>query len=103
VFHGFNDAGTFRLGVINCSTASAVYPLAEAGLQSSTGGNGGNSPGAFYTGTGVSGRPFRILGYMEWSSGLTTAGAWASGPTAIQLFGPGIKSRVMRFKESTHC
>jgi hypothetical protein len=33
----------------------------------------------------------RILGYMEWGNGLAMAGAWASGPTLIQLFGPGIK------------
>jgi hypothetical protein len=88
---GFNDAGTFRLGVINCSAAGTIYALPEYGLQSSMGGNGGTSAGTFYTGTGVTGKPFRILGYMEWSSGLTTAGVWVSGPTAIQLFGPGIK------------
>src|SRR5262249_45667378 len=32
-----------------------------------------------------------ILGYMEWNVGLAAAGTWASGPTKIQLFGPGIK------------
>jgi hypothetical protein len=88
---GFNDGGTFRLGVINCSTATAIYPLVEYGLPSSTGGNGGNSAGAFYTGTAVTSKPFRILGYMEWSTGLTTAGVWATAPTTLQLFGPGIK------------
>ncbi len=88
---GFNDAGTFRLGLVNCSTASAIFPLDEHNARSSTGGTGGSSAGTYYTGTAVATKAFRILGYLEWSSGLTTAGTWASGPSAIQLFGPSIK------------
>jgi hypothetical protein len=33
----------------------------------------------------------RIIGYAAYDSGLATPGAWGSGPTKIQLFGPGIK------------
>ena len=43
-----------------------------------------------YTGTAVTAKAMRILGYMDWSSGLTTAGTWAIVPTLVQLFGPGI-------------
>jgi hypothetical protein len=63
-------------------------------LASSTaegGAGAADSAGVFYTGTAVSAKALRILGYMEWSSGLTTAGAWAGGPTRIQLFGAGIR------------
>lgn len=33
----------------------------------------------------------RILGYMDWNSGLPTAGQWVAGPNVIQAFGPGIR------------
>src|SRR5262249_2384422 len=36
-------------------------------------------------------KAFRILGYMERSTGLAAAGTWASGPTKIQLLGSGSK------------
>lgn len=90
---GFNDGGTFRLGLINCLTSSGIVPLDEGSLKSSSaeGGSGGaDSAGTIYTGSAVSTKPFRILGYLEWGSGLSTAGAWASAPDMVQLFGPGI-------------
>lgn len=68
--------------------------LDESDLQSPTAiSNAATSAGTFYSpnGTSISNSSFRILGYMDWSSGLTTAGTYASGPTKIQLFGPGIK------------
>jgi hypothetical protein len=53
---------------------------------------GGDSGATLYCSAGaLSNVAMRILGYMEWSTGLTTAGTWASGPTKIQLFGPGVK------------
>jgi hypothetical protein len=95
---GFNDAGTFRLGVINCvvggSSPTQIFALDEFNVKSSTaeGGSGGaDSAAVFYTGTAVTSKAFRILGYMEWSSGLGTAGTWSAVPTLVQLFGPGIK------------
>jgi hypothetical protein len=33
----------------------------------------------------------RILGYLEYASGLATAGTYATAPTKVQLFGPGVK------------
>jgi hypothetical protein len=91
---GFNDGGTFRLGAIKCAVAGRIHPLQDDMLASSTaegGAGAADSAGVFYTGTAVSAKALRILGYMEWSSGLTTAGTWASGPTRIQLFGAGIR------------
>ena len=43
-----------------------------------------------YTDVAVASKAFRILGFMTWENGLTTAGAWGSPPTDVQLFGPGI-------------
>ena len=92
---GFNDAGTFRLGVINCSTSTNIYSLNDGVLASSTaegGAGAADSAGIFYTGTAVSSKAFRILGYIEWSSSGLTAGTWTTTNLLYtQLFGPGIK------------
>jgi hypothetical protein len=91
---GFNDAGTFRLGAINCSTATQIFSLFD-GIRSSTaeGGTGtADSAGVIYTGVAVTNQPMRVLGYAEWnSSGLAAAGTWTSTNfTYVQLYGPGI-------------
>lgn len=89
----FDDGGTVRIGVTNCSAAGAIFGLPEYGLRSSSaegGGGGADSAGVIYTGTAVSSKPFRILGYLEWASGLTTAGTWDTAPTTIHIFGPGV-------------
>lgn len=99
----FNDGGTLRLGVINCVTSaagagagrdvSAIYPLSAWGIASSTaegGAGAADSAQTFYTGTAVTSKAFVVIGYATWESGLATAGTWSSGPTRIQLFGPGV-------------
>jgi hypothetical protein len=49
-----------------------------------------DSAQVIYTGTAVSAKAKRVIGYLEWSSGLATAGTWSAVPTKIQLFGPGV-------------
>jgi hypothetical protein len=91
----FDDAGTIRLGAIQCrigATTPELYPLGQLPRASSTaeGGVGGaDSAGVFYTGTAVTNKAYVILGYAAYESGLATAGAWASQPRQ-QLFGPGV-------------
>jgi hypothetical protein len=91
---GFNDGGTFRLGAINCSDGSRVYPLNE-GLASSTaegGAGAADSLGVIYTGTAVSSKAMRILGYAEWNASGLTAGTWTTtNLSRVQLMGPGIR------------
>ena len=99
----FNDAGTLRLGAINCLTTSAnagsgrnvdaIYPLSAWGIASSTaegGAGAADSAQVFYTGTAVTSKVYTVLGYMTWETGLTTAGTWDAVPTRIQLFGAGV-------------
>lgn len=96
----FNDAGTLRLGVINCLTASVgppvnvnIYPLGQVPLASSTaegGAGGADSTATFYTGTAVAAKAYVVLGYASWESGLAAAGTWSAGPTRIQLFSPNV-------------
>ena len=90
---GFNDAGTFRLGVINCVSSLGIYPLAQFGIASSTaegGAGAADSAQVFYTGTAVTSKSYTILGYLSYESGLGTAGTWSATATRAQLFTPGV-------------
>jgi uncharacterized protein DUF2793 len=90
----FDDAGTIRLGVRNCSDGSNVYGFAANGIGSSTaegGAGGADSAGVTYTGTAVASKPFVIVALAEYDSGLTTAGTWDASPSRISLVGPGTK------------
>lgn len=93
----FNDAGTVRLGVVNCvlgaATPTSIYPLGQFPIGTSTaeGGSGGaDSAQVFYTGTAVASKAYEILAYASYETGVTTAGAWTSAPTRLQLFGDGV-------------
>jgi hypothetical protein len=94
----FDNGGTVVLAlwqsVTGGATPTAIAGLNEAAVASSTAMSGSaTAAGTFYTpnGTTVTSKSFRILGYVDYGSGLATAGTYASAPTTIQLFGPGIK------------
>lgn len=91
----FNDAGILRLGAVNCLTGSvaagwSIYPLRDEVIASSTAvGTGSDSAHVIYTGTAVTSKAVRVLGWLEWSAGLTTAGTWDAVPTKIQMYAAG--------------
>ena len=86
----FNNGGAPLLGVIVCTTGTQTTPLDETTPQNATAiSTGANSGGVFYAASGLSGNAFRILGYLDITE--TTAGTWATGPSKIQIFGPGVK------------
>jgi hypothetical protein len=91
----FDNAGTVVLALVNCSTATQIFPLYEGLVVSTTGiSASATAAGTFYTpnGTSLTNKSFRILGYVEYNStGLATAGTYATSPNFIQVFGPGIK------------
>jgi len=89
----YYNGGTVALGLFNASTATQIFGLPEGALATTAAStNGGSSAGTHYANVStITNTPFRIIGYLEWATGLATAGTWASGPTTIQLFGPGIK------------
>lgn len=89
---GFNDAGTFRLGVINLGTTAV--DIGDDVFASSTvegGAGAADSKGVYYTGTAVSTKPMRVLGYVE--STQATAGTWATAPSKVQLINSWIAMR----------
>jgi len=86
----FNDAGTFRLGVIKCALTDGVYGLQDNVLESSTaegGAGAADSSGVIYTGTAVTSKAMRVLGYLEYT--LTTAGTWNAAPSLISIYSQG--------------
>lgn len=89
---GFNDAGTFRLGAVNCLSGTTIMPLRDDLLASSTaeGGIGGaDSAQVIYTGVAVAAKPMRVLGYVEWSAGLAAVGTYGIVPTKTHMHAMG--------------
>jgi hypothetical protein len=89
----FDDAGTVRMGAINCLSGANIYPLGRHPRVSSTaegGAGAADSAQVFYTGTAVTTKGYVILAYCNYESGLSTAGNWNVSPDTIQLFGRGI-------------
>ncbi len=84
-----DNAGTVNICAYNADTSSSVIDLSESVLQTSQSGTGGGtSAQALYcNASAVATKAVRRLGYVEatWTSGT----GW-SGPTTVQLFGPGI-------------
>lgn len=88
----FDDAGTIRLGVINCLSGTSIYPLQQQGIASSTTeDNSSDSAHAFYAGTGVTLKPYIVLGRLIWNTGLATAGTWNAAADVIVNMAPGVK------------
>ncbi|HWA22337.1 MAG TPA: hypothetical protein VG735_08085 [Caulobacterales bacterium] len=91
----FNDAGTARLGVINCKAPTYIFPLGGStliGTSTAEGGAGAaDAVGTWYTGTAVSAKPYVPVAYATWESGLAAVGTWAGGPTCVKLLGVGDK------------
>lgn len=87
----FNNSGTVVLGAFNALSGRNVAPINEAALQTcASGTSGGSSAQTYYCSTSaVTAKAIKIIGYVEIQE--VTAGTWATGPTYVQLFGPGIK------------
>ncbi|MFT4115415.1 hypothetical protein [Bradyrhizobium sp.] len=88
---GINDAGTYRLGLVNTGRAGASMPVLNPAQQlvtSTAEGGAGAAKSLYiiYTGTAVAGKPYAMLADLDWSSGLTAAGTWDAVPTTISLF-----------------
>lgn len=88
----FDDGGTVRLGLINCLSGASIYPLRSHRFASSTAtGTGSDNAHTFYTTTAVTSKPYIVLGHLDWSGGLATAGTWASAPTLVQTLTPHVQ------------
>lgn len=92
----FDNGGTPVLGLYQ-STIGATLPgsirsIDESAPTSGTAiGAGSTTATVFYTNGTVTSKAFRIIGYLDFSTGQTTAGTWVTAPDKIQLFGPGVR------------
>src|SRR6266446_873143 len=86
----FNNGGTAVLGVYNSLSGTNILCWDETTPANGTGITGSStSPQVWYAASTLSSVVFRILGYVE--STQATAGTWATSPSKVQLFGPGVK------------
>lgn len=86
--------GLFQSTIGTTSAPQGVMPLPEEILWSTTAFSAAaNSPGVIYTNVGIAlaNAPMRILGYMDWATGLILNGTYATLPTQCQQYAPGIK------------
>lgn len=90
---GMNNAGAVALCLFNAvnSSGPSIATIDEGIPQvSQSGTSGGNSAQLYYCNIGsLSSKAVRILGYLEATE--TTAGTWATAPSSLQVFGPGVK------------
>ena len=89
-----NNAGTAELAFYHAynPTGPTLKGLNESGLISTTaegGAGGADSAQTVYSTSARSNVTFRILGYLEITTG-ATAGNWSNAPTVIQVMGPGV-------------
>lgn len=88
----FNDAGTLRLGLVNCLAADlSIMALKDDDLNSSTAEGGAGAADAaqvIYTGAAVAAKAMRVAGYLEYT--LAAKGTWNTAPSKVQLFGAGV-------------
>lgn len=93
IFATYN-AGVPQLGVALCSLSPTIYPCVawETSRKTTVAIDGfSTAAGVLYATAAVSNDAVRIIGYADYSSGLATAGAYASVPTTLQVVGPGVK------------
>lgn len=90
----YDDAGTSRIGVENCynSASTQIFPITETGFESTIlmAALGLGLAGVVYTPVAVVTKPYRVLGFFDWNSGLPTAGSWSAGPDKIQMYSGGV-------------
>jgi hypothetical protein len=89
------DTGsTAVVGLVALTNASGVQQLNEGYVINTTACSAcatATALGTVYTTAAQTGKPFALIGYLEWGSGLGTAGTYASGPTIVASLGPGVK------------
>ena len=89
----FNDAGTLRLGLFQSAGSGIIFPIDMYNVKSTTACSAcatATSAGVWYAPTAMTSTAFRLIGQLEWASGLATSGTYASGPTKTQLYHAGI-------------
>ena len=82
---------TVHIGIINCVSGTNIYPLGKLGIATSVAvDTSADNAQVLYADEALASRPYSIIGYLEWSSGIATAGVWDTAPDIIELYGAGV-------------
>lgn len=81
-----DDAGTPRLGVTVCYTGSTIGQLDESTLVSSfTLNTASDAERTIYSSVAVTNCAMRIIGFLDFNSGLAVEGQWSVAPDKVQM------------------
>lgn len=88
--YAIDNGGTVLLGLQTCASTTQIFSCGDDLLYNTNANNNGtNLNGVLASSTaGLSGKAVRLIGYLEVTE--TTAGTWATAPSKIQVFGPGV-------------
>jgi hypothetical protein len=89
-----DDGGVLKLGAIQTLTEdNSIQSLPPDGIipVSMFAGEGAIAGKVYIIGAPLVPRPYVVVGFADYDSGLSTAGEWNQSPTRIVMFGPGIK------------
>jgi hypothetical protein len=85
----FNDSGTVRLGIVNTHAAAILDETKPARAPLALDVDADSARMIFSTAIISVAKYFRIIGFMDWSSGLGTPGTWNVLPDITTLYGIG--------------
>ena len=102
-----NNGGAVSLAVVNALSGTNIFPLAGWGIANVTAyGGGANSAQVIYGTSTVANLPYSVLGFLTYEAGstLATAGTWATAPSRMELYRPGVSlpgQEVQRLRSTT--
>lgn len=88
-----DNAGAVELFAVNCLSGSDIYPLGQFAVVTTTaegGAGASDSAQVPYSTTARTAKPYVVIGYASYETGVATAGSWNNSPTRLQLFGHGV-------------
>lgn len=98
----FDDGGTLRLAVRNCSGSTGAIPFPDSEIASALPPTPAGSRGQFFTNATVTSKSFRPVGFLDWFAALATPGQWDTAPNALTLFGAGTHKPGETIDVQTH-
>ena len=88
----FDTGSGLKLAVSRQHDEGYLIPLDETGIASASDiSSTAYNLGTFFADAAITNKPFRLIGFTEWTTGLADATLWSSAPQVVQIYGPGIK------------
>jgi hypothetical protein len=82
-----NDAGTPRLVAMRAVTTGQVVSFDPRGVINTVAPLGNNAC-TYYSTVAFTSKPYRVIAFADYESGIPTAGSWTVSPTRITMVGP---------------